>query len=245
MFQKQLDLPWHTSSLKDTSLQLISWNLRASRRKILWVTSFLWEGIIQAKSLLSDIFIPEFFQLSIHPDCFLSSEEKCLWKVMHFYPLLSDSFHLFIFCWKREKKSTFNVDVTALDTKVFALPAEQMESYNVNRANFPHCTVHLLSFIKASGKSLLNTRCINGCAGIESISPLPLLSGKECPLYYPHMRVLSLVISAVEESPIFRTGADLQLVPLSGRLSQPAPFLSPPPLVLICRKLGAGPEKMA
>lgn len=104
MFQKQLDLPWHTSSLKATSLQLISWNLRASRRKVLWVTSFLWEGIIQAKSLLTDIFTLEFFQLSIHSDCFLSSEEKCLWKVMHFYPLLSDSFHLFIFFWKREKK---------------------------------------------------------------------------------------------------------------------------------------------
>lgn len=105
VFQKQLDLPWHTSSSKDSSLQLISWNLRASRRKVLWVTSVLREGIFQAKSLLTDILTPEFFQLSIHPDCFLSSEEKCLWKVTHFYPLLSDSFNAFIFfLQKREKK---------------------------------------------------------------------------------------------------------------------------------------------
>lgn len=205
MFQKQPDLPWHTSSLKDTSLQLISWNLWASRRKVLWVTSFLWEGIIQAKSLLTDIFTPEFFQLSIHLDCFLSSEEKCLWKVMHFYPLLSDSFHLFIYFFlKKRLKNTFNVDVTALDTKVFTLPAEQMESYNVSRANFPHLKVHPLFFIKASGKRLLNTRCVNGCAAIQSTSSLPLLDGKQCPVYYPHTKVLSSVISAAEKSPVTR-----------------------------------------
>jgi len=33
---------------------------------------------------------------------------------MHFHPLLSDSFHLFIFFLKKREKSTFNVDVTAL-----------------------------------------------------------------------------------------------------------------------------------
>lgn len=143
---------------------------------------------------------------------------------MHFYPLLSDSIYLFIYLFlKKREKSTFNVDVTALDTEVFTLPAEQMESYNASRANFPHRTVHPLFFIKASGKSLLNTRCINGCAGINSISSLPLLSGKQCPLYYPHTRILSSVVAAVEESPIIRTGADFQLAPVSGRLSQPAP----------------------
>lgn len=105
VFQERPDLSWHTSSLKDTSLQLISWNLRASRRKVLRVISFLWEVIIQAKSLLTDIFAPAFFQLSIHLDCFLSSQEKCLWKVMHFYQFLSDSFHLFIFFFlKKERK---------------------------------------------------------------------------------------------------------------------------------------------
>lgn len=121
MIQKQLDLPWHTSSLKDTSLQLISWNLRASRRKVLWVTSFLWEGIIQAKSLLTNIFTLEFFQLSIHPDCFLSSEEKGLWKVMRFYPLLSDSPNFMgVFFWKREEKVHFFL-MSPLLTSMFSL----------------------------------------------------------------------------------------------------------------------------
>lgn len=221
MIQKQLDLPWHTSSLKDTSLQLISWNLRPSRRKVLWVTSFLWEGIIQAKSLLTDIFTLEFFQLSIHPDCFLSSEEKCLWKAMHFYPLLSDSLNFIgVFFWKKEKKkkrgkSKLFVNATALDIEVFTLPAEQMESYNASRANSPQRTVRLLS----RGKSVLNTRCINGCAGTTSIPPLPLLSGKLCPHNYPHTKVLPSVISAVEEAPIIRGGADFEL---PGRLAQAA-----------------------
>lgn len=185
MFQKQLDPPWHTSSLKDTSLQLISWNLRASRRKVLWVTSFLWEGIFQAKSLLTDILTPEFFQLSIHLDCFLSSEEKCLWKVMHFYPLLSDSFNASIFFLQKRKKNYIYVVVSALDTEVFALPAKQMETYNASRASFPHYRVHLLFFIKACRKSLLNTRCVNGSAGIKrklpGSSPLPYDSSAGTP----------------------------------------------------------------
>lgn len=75
---------------------------------------------------------------------------------MHFYPFLSDSFHYLFFPEKRAKKITFNVDVTVLDAKVFTLPAEQMESCNASRANFPHRAVHLPSFIKASRKILLN-----------------------------------------------------------------------------------------
>lgn len=212
MVQKQLDLPWHTSGLKDTSLQLISWNLRASRRKVLWVASFLWEGIIQAKSLLTDIFTLEFFQLSIHPDCFLSSEEKCLWKVMYFYLLhliLLILWGFFLKKKKKRKKSTPFVNVTALDIEVFPLPAEQMESYNASRANFPWCAVHLLSLIEARGKSFLNIRCINGCAGTTSISPLPLPSGKLCP-HTPS------VISTVEQAPTIRAGADFELPPLPG-----------------------------
>lgn len=140
---------------------------------------------------------------------------------MHFYPLLSDSPNFMgVFFLKKRGKSTLFVNVTALDIAVFPLPAEQMESYNASRANFPQCTVHLLFLTEVRGKSVLNSRCINGCAGTTSISPLPLPSGKLCPHNYPHMRVLPAVISAVEEAPIIRAGADFELTPLPGRLSQ-------------------------
>jgi len=178
VFQERPDLSWRTSSLKDTSLQLISWNLRASRRKVLRVISFLWEVIIQAKSLLTDIFTPAFFQLSIHIDCFLSSQEKCLWKVMHFYQFLSDSFHLFIFfSWKKREKGTFNVDVTVLDTKVFTACRTDGE-LQCQPGKLPSPSSALPSFIKASRRSLFYTRLTNRFAGMISISPLPFLCGE-------------------------------------------------------------------
>lgn len=76
---------------------------------------------------------------------------------MHFYPFFFQILFIIYFFLKKKKKSkksTFNVDVTALDAKVFTLPAEQMESYNASRAKFPHRAVRLLSFIKASRKLL-------------------------------------------------------------------------------------------
>lgn len=225
MFQEQLDLPWHTSSLKDTSLQLISWNLSASRRKVLWVTSFLWEGIIQAKSLLTDIFTPEFFQLSIHTDCFpFFHRRSACGKLCTFIHFFFRFFSLFIFSWKKKKKSkksTFNVDVTALDAKVFTLPAEQMESYNASRANFPHRAVHLPSFIKASRFSI-NDSYIDMLAS-KTFPHYPSSVGN-CPLHSLH-QVLSSVVTTMEKFAVIGMGADLLLAPLSGSLSPPVPLL--------------------
>lgn len=242
MIQKKLDLPWHTSSLKDISLQLISWNLRASRRKVLWDTSFLWEGIIQAKSLLTDIFTLEFFQLSIHPDCFLSSEEKCLWKVMHFYPLLSDSLNFMgVFFWKKGGKSTLFLMSLLLTSK------------------FSVCLQNRWKATMPAGQTSLSTQCVffPSLKPGERVSWIPdaemdVLAPQAFPHCLSSVGNCAHTIAHTWESPLSNISSRrssnhqgwlwLWATPSARKVVSGSNFCSPPLMLLICRKFRAGSE---
>lgn len=76
----------------------------------------------------------------------------------------------------------FNVDVTALDTKVFTACRTDGE-LQCQQGKLPSPRSALPSFIKASRKNLFYTRLRNGFAGMTSISPMPLFCGEQCPFY--------------------------------------------------------------
>lgn len=80
-----------------------------------------------------------------------------------------------------------------------------METYNASRANFPHYRVHLLVFIKGSRKSLLNTRCVNGSAGIKrklpGSSPLPCDSSAGTPCEH---RWRTQLLEGLQPSPLLQ-----------------------------------------